>query len=187
MHAVNNFAVLQVEDELLPGTAETEGRIGTNWAVSAGMTDPARFGEVYKGRSIEVIFPMIDARYVDYFQRVLDEMMNRNQAGYIAMRFSNRSDALLSMYNIEHDLGCAIEVTSLAGLSGNRSWYRWLHQNAVRLGGRPHWGQFNKLSSSATSRLYGDALPRWRGALSRLAGPRATFSNNFTREKGLER
>ena len=187
VNAVNTFAVQQVEDELLPGTAEAEGRIGINWAVSAGMTDPARFGEVYKGQSIEVIFAMNDARYVDYVQRVLDEMMNRNQAGYVALRFSNRSDALLSMYNIEHDLGCAIEVTSLASLSGNESWFRWLHQNAVRLGGRPHWGQFNELSSSATLRLYGDALTRWRDALLRLAGTRATFSNNFTREKGLER
>lgn len=186
VNAVNSFAVKQVRDELLPGNSETNGRIGSNWAVSAGMTDPARFGEVYKGQSIEVVFAMNDARYVDYVQRVLDEMINRNQAGYVAVRFSNRSNALLSMYNVRHDLGCAVEVTSLTGLSGNLSWYRWLHQNAVRLGGRPHWGQFNQLNSSATSRLYGNALTRWQAALPRLAGTRATFSNEYTRLKGLE-
>jgi len=184
--AVNDFANTLVRDELFPGNAETLGRQGMSWAVSSGTTDPVHFGEIYKGDSFEVVFPMRDARFVDFIQSVLDRMMDELQAGYIAVRFTARSDAFLSMYNVSDHLGCAIEITSLTGLRDNRGWMEWLHDRAISLGGRPHWGQFNRMTERQTATLYGSSMDKWRRAFSRNVGPTRTFSNDYTRSRGLE-
>jgi hypothetical protein len=66
----------------------------------------------------------------------------------------------------------------------------YCHFAAARRNGRPHWGQFNKMQALDTVMLYGDSLNSWREgllALQRLTNSNdSIFSNNFTRQRGLE-
>ena len=53
-------------------------------------------------------------------------------------------------------------------------------------GGRPHWGQYNKLSELNVAVLYGEGLNEWREALLGVSGTSALFSSEFCRARGLE-
>jgi hypothetical protein len=75
----------------------------------------------------------------------------------------------------------SIEFTSLKGLPDNRDWMRYLEREALRSGGRPHWGQINDLNETQVLTLYGGKLIAWREALLRASGESTLFSNHFTR------
>ena len=172
-------------------TANTRssGRVGRLWQVAAGTADPSSIGSCYRGNSIEIIFPsrsIAAARFLNFLRR---EAPNHRQAGYIAVRFTNRSPALLSMFQDASESGktyISIEVTSLHGLQGNDDWFRLVERRAIALGGRPHWGQQNNLTASQVRALYPATLDRWRRACGSIVGTSLTFSNAFTRQRGLE-
>lgn len=168
------------------GASETAGRRGANWVISAGSEDPARLGDCYRGNSIEIIFGLRTRAYLDFIDAVLAQAPHHLHAGYMSVRFSRSSHALLSMHNVDHHLACSIEITSLRGVSGNDEWMRWIERKALELGGRPHWGQQNQLDARAVTQLYGERFERWRVQLGKVVGATSTFSNNFTRERGLE-
>ena len=63
---------------------------------------------------------------------------------------------------------------------------QYVHRAAVQRGGRPHWGQYNKLDEFNVAMLYGNALNEWREALLKVSGESRLFSNNFCRVRGLE-
>ena len=64
----------------------------------------------------------------------------------------------------------SIEIASLQDLAGNAEWMKYVHQLAVSRGGRPHWGQYNKLDALDVSMLDGGSLNAWSQALLRGSG-----------------
>jgi hypothetical protein len=90
------------------------------------------------------------------------------------------------MHNVNGLFAMSIEIASLKNLSGNVAWMSYVQQAAIRHNGRPHWGQENKLDAGTVAMMYGRALNDWREALFRINGPSVTFSNAFTRQRGLE-
>lgn len=172
--------------ELFPDNSEVEGRRGRNWVLSAGSEDPAGEGDCFAGNSIEIIFGLETAAYLDFLKAVVERMEDYRQSGWLSVRFTRRSRALMSMHNVNHSLACSIEITSLKDLADNDVWMEWIEQKALELGGRPHWGQQNNLNESQVKQLYGEQLLRWRRQLRRVVGGSNTFSNNYTRQRGLE-
>lgn len=167
--------------------SETTGKRARNWHIAAGASDPASIGECYRANSIEVVFGLDSRAYLDFINAVLGEMNRHRQAGYISVRFTRKSDALVSMHNVAHDVACSIEISSLRGLAGNGNWMRWLEDTATRMGGRPHWGQQNRLTHEQIGRLYpSERLGKWRAQLARIVGMSQTFANAYTIQRGLE-
>lgn len=165
---------------------ETVGRIGPSWQITSGNSAESG-SSCFRGNSVEMVFDMANDGFLRFMDTILAVAPSFLQAGYISMRFSRRSDALLSMHNVSHPLGVAVEVASLFGLADNDRWLRFVELTGVTQGGRPHWGQQHTLRSSDVARLYGlDRLGRWRSQLYGIAGLSPTFSNNFTRTRGLE-
>jgi hypothetical protein len=160
-----------------------DGKLGVSWQIMAGTSpDPGNT----KVNSIEVIFDGRDMNYVDFIDFLASECRNYRQAGYISIRYSRKSDALLSMHNVESNLAVSIEVASIEGFEHNQRWMRAIESRAIELGGRPHWGQHNTLHAHQVNRLYGHKVNRWRDQLARVAGMTGTFSNNYTEQRGLE-
>lgn len=176
-----------VSGAIFPHNARTQGRRGANWEISASSEDPASVGTCYRGNSIEVIFGVDSRAYIDFITTIVNEARGYRQAGYMAVRFTRRSQALLSMHNVGHDLACSVEITSLQGLADNERWMRRVENLALARGGRPHWGQQNNLTADHVEALYGERrLEVWRRQLARTVGTSMTFSNGYTRQRGLE-
>lgn len=175
-------------DEETKDSRET-GKVGLLWQVAAGKQDPVSIGTCYRGNSIEIIFRARSRGFKEFVNSLVEEAPRHRQAGYIAIRFTRASDALLSMHYQSGDrkeIFCAIEVTSLAGLQGNDAWFRWVEQTALRLGGRPHWGQQNTLSEERVRTLYSETLESWKEECAFVSGSSKTFSNAYTSQRGLE-
>jgi hypothetical protein len=49
-------------------------------------------------------------------------------------------------------------------LPGNDAWMAYVQRQAIEHGGRPHWGQHNRLDALDVARLYSTRLEEWRGA-----------------------
>jgi hypothetical protein len=90
------------------------------------------------------------------------------------------------MHHVAGAYAVSIELASIKNLPGNLDWLRYVQNAAISRGGRPHWGQYNKLTEAQTTKLYGADLDRWREALLALSGDSTTFSDGFTRRRGLE-
>jgi hypothetical protein len=92
------------------------------------------------------------------------------------------------MHNVSTPLAVSIEVTSLANLEGNDGWIDFAEKTGKEMGGRPHWGQQNKMSVNDLITLYNfDDINAWKEQCRRMVGPfSTTFSNNYTRQRGLE-
>jgi hypothetical protein len=140
----------------------------------------------YFSDSIELMFDASRPEYLDFLEDVLATAPSFQQAGYISLRASKRSNAYLSMHRVDGAHAVSIEITTLKNLPGNSAWMRYAHDAAVRRGGRPHWGQYNKLSELNVAVLYGNLLNEWREALLGVSGTSMLFSNEFCRSRGLE-
>ena len=136
--------------------------------------------------SIEPIFDAHSTGYIDYMDVILNSAPGYRQSGYISMRWSAQSKAPMSMHNFVSGHGVAIEVTSLRGLPDNPLWFTLLESEAVRRGGRPHWGQINTLNGAQVATSFGQDLQNWRMWLKSIVGSSTTFSNPFTLQRGLE-
>src|SRR5690606_10451406 len=159
---------------------------GPSWQVMAGVEENVT-SQCYRANSVEVVFGLDSRAYLDFIDELLDAGSGYQQAGYVSLRFSRKTSALLSMHNVDSPMAASIEVASLAGLPDNDIWLEFVERRAVELGGRPHWGQQNRLTGSQVSSLYGaDKLNEWREQLLRITGHSQTFSNDYTRRRGLE-
>ncbi len=116
--------------------------------------------DCYRAHSVEVQFPATTGAYLDFLERVRPAGPTFRQAGYISLRYSAPSRALISMHNLPAPVVVSIEFSSLAGLEASGDWVAFAEQTAAQLGGRPHWGQENSLTSAEVERLYGDGLER---------------------------
>ncbi|MEM9189431.1 MAG: FAD-binding protein [Myxococcota bacterium] len=168
------------------GPSSSEGKRGPSWQVTSGQNESGFDRDCYNGSSIEVVFGMDTRAYIDFIDEVLANSNRFRQLGYVSVRFSRKSKALLSMHNANYHMACSIEVTSLHDVAESRQWLIFLEQRAKELGGRPHWGQHNQMRSWEVVSAYGDNLIAWRDQLLRIVGPSLTFSNEFTTTRGLE-
>jgi len=151
-----------------------------------GRLLPHELHNCYKANSCEVVFDAADSRYLDFLAIITAAAPQYRQAGYISARFSARSRALLSMHNVASAQAVSIEVSAFKGMLDSAAWIDFVLQTALPLGGRPHWGQQNRLTEPQVRSLYGDKLDRWRAVLAGFSGNSTRFSSVFTIAKGLE-
>lgn len=148
-------------------------------------------GECYRGDSLEVAFDARGDTHVEFmrtdlfptFERVA--AAGRTVGGYVSLRFTRRSEAMLAMQR--WDTTCSIEIALLKGIEGNNEIFQALEAAAVRRGGTVHWGQRNTLGRQEVAALYPE-LPGWRAQLAWLSsqGVQDTFDNAFCQQRGLE-
>jgi FAD/FMN-containing dehydrogenase len=148
-------------------------------------------GECYRGDALEVAFDARVDTHVQFMQHDLFPTLaqvaaaGKTVAGYIALRFTRKSDALLAMQ--QWDTTCTIEIALLKSINGNQEVFDALQTAAVRHGGTVHWGQGNTLSREHVSAMYPN-LPQWRAQLTALTGHSRhhTFDNAYCYQRGLE-
>jgi len=136
--------------------------------------------------SIEVVFDATTTGYLDFLNAILAAGPAFKQAGYVSVRPSRASLAELSMHNVPRSHAISIEVATIKSLYGNADWMKFVESLAIAFGGRPHWGQYNKLTEQQVLSLYHEHLINWRKSLFRVSMKSTIFSNNFTRQRGLE-
>jgi len=147
---------------------------------------PHELHSCYNSNSCEIMFDAVDRRYLDFLSLLAGTAPRFRQAGYISLRFSRRSRALLSMHNVESDHAVAVEVATFKYMYDSASWIEFVLQAAQAQGGRPHWGQQNHPTPAQMQELYGARLDRWRAVLGGLSGSSTLFSSAFTVARGLE-
>lgn len=83
-------------------------------------------------------------------------------AGYVSLRFVRESPAFLSMMH-GRPLTMMIELFILHPIRGNEELLSAYEDALADLGGRPHWGQFNRISgdAAALTALY-PRFPEWQ-------------------------
>jgi hypothetical protein len=167
---------------------------GPSYAVMTGgpMYDangnplPNELFDCYKANSCEIAFDAADSRYVDAVAMLAAAAPGFKQAGYISVRLSARSRALLSMQSFTSSHAVSIEVSAFKGMTDSARWIEFALQSAQGLGGRPHWGQQNHPTAPQVEQMYGDRLARWRAVLGGFSGRSTLFGNAFTVARGLE-
>lgn len=162
-----------------------QGRRGPHHLITSGRRSDSD-NISYRAASIELVFDARTTEYLDFLDEILPVAPSFQQAGYISLRPSRASKAYLSMHRVSGSHAMSIEISSLQGLPGNAEWMAYVHRRAAALGGRPHWGQYNKLDALDVAMLYGTALNDWREALLEVSGVSQRFSNEFCRSRGLE-
>ena len=173
-----------IEGQLRGGAARGTWR-GPHYRITTGAREDSDQTD-FRSDSIEVVFDASDPMYLDFLDDILGAAPRYHQAGYVSLRPSLRSNALLSMHNVPGPRAISIEVASAKNLDGNAAWMTYVHQAALRNGGRPHWGQYNKLDAVDVEILYGAALRDWREALIGVSDLSTLCSNAYTLQRGLE-
>jgi hypothetical protein len=148
-------------------------------------------GECYRSDSMEAFFDAHSGAHVDFVEQDLfaafeeSAKAGRTVAGYVSLRFTRRSSALLAMQR--WDVTCSVEVALLKGIEGNAEVLNTLEVAALRRGGTIHWGQRNSTDAAAVAASY-PGLERWRKRLTEIIadGPTGTFDNDFCATRGLE-
>ena len=161
------------------------GRRGPHHLITSGTRSDSD-STSYRAASIELVFDATTTDYLDFLDEILPVAPSFQQAGYVSLRPSRASKALLSMHGVSGSHAMSIEISSLQGLPGNAEWMAYVHRRAVARGGRPHWGQYNKLDAFDVAMLFGSSLNEWREALLQVSGTSTRFSNEFSRSRGLE-
>jgi FAD/FMN-containing dehydrogenase len=165
--------------------AAANGRRGPHHLITSGSRAGSQ-NIPFRTDSIEVVFDATTAGYLDFLDALLAAAPAYRQCGAIAVRPSLRSRASLSMHNVPGSHAMSVEIASLKFLEGNGDFMRFIENLALRFGGRPHWGQINKLTEQQVFVLYGGLLTAWREALVRVSANARLFSNRYTRQRGLE-
>jgi D-arabinono-1,4-lactone oxidase/Protein of unknown function (DUF3892) len=175
-----------VEQAIGPAFADamSKGRRGPYHLLTSGTRASSQ--QPPQAESIEVIFASSDPHFVTFLRAVLYEAANYKQAGYISIRPCAASRATLSMHNVNATHAYSVEVSTLKGVPDALTWMHFVHYQAMQFGGRPHWGQYNKLDASAVNWLYGKSLRRWHRALWHLTRDSGRFSSDFARARGLD-
>jgi hypothetical protein len=159
---------------------------GTPTYDAEGARLPHELHWCYRVNSCEIMFDAIDTRYIDFLTLLAASAPKFRQAGYISLRYSGRSRALLSMHHVASAHAVSIEVSTAKYLRDSADWIEFVLREAQTLGGRPHWGQQHHPGAAQTQGLYGARLDRWRALLAGLSGRSKLFSNAFTVARGLE-
>jgi hypothetical protein len=153
------------------------------------------------GDSIEVFFDATDSRLPAFVDAVLTyESMQQVQhgramVGYLSLRFTGRTRALLGMQRWRRT--CAIEIAGLLDVEGSKDLIDFAIRRSrnLNVGGILHWGQRMDGDANDIEARYGSAatpprneLDRWRTQLGVVTqgGSFKRFSSAFSRQFGLE-
>ena len=177
--------------EVFGSQLNEQGRTLPSHILMTGTDNQEAFTRCFRVNSLEAIFPEEDKRYVEYIDALRVQAVGREARsmivpGYLSVRFSKPSEALLSMHGFESGLAVSIEVAVLQGVAGNDSWMALAERLALEHGGILHWGQHNTLIVDQVEAFYRDRLQRWRASLRGLVANSMTFSNAYTLRRGLE-
>jgi hypothetical protein len=161
------------------------GKRGPHHLLTSGTREDSDSNS-FKSASIELVFDATRGGYLDFLEEILPVAPTFQQAGYLSLRPSRTSTAHLSMHGFPSTHAMSIEIASLRGLPGNDAWMHYVERRAIEHGGRPHWGQRNRLDALDVARLYSTRLEEWREGLLSHSGTSTRFSNAFTQQRGLE-
>lgn len=179
-------AIAGVEFGLQYQDSTTSGKRDVSDVIVSGSRNQS-LQSCYRADSIEPVFDARQSGYIDFLDEVLNAAPNFKQAGYISLRWSAASTAMLSMHHFASGNAVAIEITSLRNLPDNAAWMTKVEGFATALMGRPHWGQINTLNATSVASLYGSAsVAKWRSTLGAFVGSAGSFSNAYTTQRGLE-
>jgi hypothetical protein len=163
---------------------------GLTRSVGYEIMDLGRAGNIcYKADSVEVAFDASSGAHVKFLTDDLFPIFDRSAqagrslGGYVSLRFTGRSAAMLAMQRWDHT--CSIEVSLLLGVDGNQDVLEAIQDAAVARGGTVSWGQRNRLDRAQIERAF-PSLDDWRTQLGRVVGDDLTFSNDFCARRGLE-
>lgn len=137
-----------------------------------------------KSFSGEYAVSMEDGKFVDAVDIILDQAERLRKEGNIfhtvpvSLRFVRKSDAFFSMMNGEDK--CLIEVPMLKWTYGGFQILENIEKELIKIGGRPHWGQYNQLSENneLIKRLYPE-FDKWKRVYDHF-NKAGTFENTFT-------
>lgn len=164
-----------------------QGKRGPSWQISSGTSERSN-DDCYRAQSAEIVFDTGTGAYIDFVETLLDNAFRHRFGGYVSLRFSSRTDASLSMHNVATPLAVSIEVAAIDGFEGSESWTDFVETTGKAMGGRPHWGQQNTLTLPEVMTLYEmeDLRDWWHQCFLITGRDSATFSNGYTRRRGLE-
>ncbi len=180
---IPHLSAQQFADQFKPSM--TEGKCGRSDVVLSGHREQ-NLQNCYRAVSVEPIFDAHQAGYLEFLNWLVAAASRTKQAGYFSLRWSASSQTTLSMHNVASPHAVAVEVTSLKNLPDNESWMTSAEAMAIAFGGRPHWGQQNRLTAVQVAQMFGASLTNWRTTLTALVGGSQTFSTAHTVQRGLE-
>jgi hypothetical protein len=140
------------------------------------------------GDSVEFHFDASANAYLDFIDAVV-ALANAHFPvfGYIGIRFTPRSTALIAMQQFELTASVEVSTPRTRVREIFAGFWNDVHVAASAHRGLPHWGQEFRQSAAELDALYGDRLATWRGVLASLSGDDpGVFSTPFSRDKGLE-
>jgi hypothetical protein len=148
-----------------------------------------------------VFFDATDPNLVAFVDRLLkfqidqEFLFGRSVVGYISLRFTGASSALIAPEPFART--CAIECAAFADVDGSTEFVDFATALALdpNINGILHWGQQNPSTQSDVEFRFGDTpsnpsgmLHDWRAVLAQLTenGRRDGYTSEFTRRTGLE-
>jgi FAD/FMN-containing dehydrogenase len=161
------------------------GRRGRSDVIVSGFRS-ASDQTCYRADSVEPAFDAFQMGYLDFVEAIVASAPSVKQAGYLSLRWSAPSRALISQHHRATQNVVSVEVTSIRGMPDNAQWMTTLEALGIAYGGRPHWGQINALTAPTMTSLYGSDLQLWQTKLGQLTGNSRLFSCAFTMQRSLE-
>jgi hypothetical protein len=173
-------------------------------AISYAIMDTHNYQDVscnVNVRSVEVFFDAADPNLIAFVDRLLKFQIDqefafgRSVVGYISLRFTGASSALIAPEPFTRT--CAIECAALADVDGSTQFVDMATALALdpNINGILHWGQQNPSTQSDIEFRFGDTpsnptgmLHAWRSVLALLTenGRLDGYTSAFTRRTGLE-
>lgn len=173
-------------DEYLESHPKTYA-LGASWEIDGGLSKAT---VLPPGDSLEYVFDANDPKkYIEFVEYVLTISKSPQIIGWISIRYSEGTQALIGMHQFENSV--AIEISMLKDITGNESFLKSVQAKAFDFHGVPHWGQMHDFDDKKTdiSKYYGDNLVKWKKALREFTqrdGNPETFRNEFTDAAGLD-
>lgn len=188
---VQETVIQGAQPDHLDANAVAPGSPAGPWLVHGTRGEISDFfdyhNDCYRGDSVEMFFPASQLpQAITMVLGVFDEGLSIGTPvlGYIAARVMAGSSATLA--TAAWPTTCSIEVSMLRGVEGNAFALRELQRRTLGMGGRVHWGQENDLLGPEVEAVYGGALTTFHQDLHACEGPSLTFSNDFSRQHGLD-
>ncbi len=136
--------------------------------------------------SSEYAFDATSPDYLDFVDEVRRLGSRPYIPGTLTLRFQRKSAAFLSMQRYPETV--LVEISAPIGYEPVKDFMEAVDRIARRHRGIPHWGQAHAITPREVKNIYGKDFRKWLKVLRTLSkhGHASTFSNSFTRERGLE-
>jgi hypothetical protein len=189
-NAVEMFGDLPRDAQRKTRAAAAPGpRVDTGYQIMTG----GGWGGKIAVTSMEAVFELGDAMtFIDEMLRRIDKHITvgpvagagrRLPAGYISLRVTSKTSALLGMQRFSPSAHVEISMLDTAH---DEVWIETAQQVAIDGRGVLHWGQsLGKLTAADVKKQYGTQLDTWKKARKALNGNAMTFVNAFMTRLGL--